>query len=327
MIKVIDVRCNLYKDLNVVCQNYLERAGYKVHESSKFSVLKQYLNVLRRAILAKPRKVKIYPSLVCPKEYQQGFDSLISNLQLGHNVNMYLSSNLTKTDFQDGFLNDYGLHHFHLGDGFERSGRSKGFVKRTGPVLLAYITDRIAYLIDIKVHGRNGDPYIWTNQDVIEKLHSEWPEAIKQFRVKGALGLAHNPNQDGRKALRHGAVNTMVQTQDGAVYAPIGGGVSTSKSSVFLQTEYDRLRRDAGYILADLVSHIRSEELSFKYTPKFEVKSFQQGYFFHDTRNRVSFKLDVKDNNKVQIISYFWGHFPYYYPTHFKFNQVFEGFF
>ncbi|MEK2129267.1 hypothetical protein WOB94_11135 [Vibrio parahaemolyticus] len=318
----MDIRCDLRNDVDNICRSRLVKAGYSVSQNHKFGVLKQYLNVLRREIPVWPRQVKVHPHLICPEELKLGFYSLISSLASGQNVNIYLSSNLSIADFQDGFLNDYGLHHFHLGSKIEDSGKSKGFVQRTGPVVLAYVTDKIAYLIDIKKHGKQGDPYIWTDQDVIERLHCEWPESIANFKLKrDMLTFGPKPTQQEKKTLRRRKVNTPIVMADGTAYMMLGGGITAANTSTRLQVDSDRLRMESSNALSHLCSVIKKRQTQLEYPVKLRLVTFDSSYFFHCDRNNVSYHIEM---NKERVItrSFVWGGFPEYFPSHFKFNLI-----
>ncbi|MEH0688751.1 hypothetical protein H4F17_06730 [Vibrio cholerae] len=290
---------------------------------SKFPISYQYLNVLRRRVEPRPRKVVIHPELTCPESCREGYAALVFNLEFGGDVNRHLSSNIIQANYQDGFLNDYGLHHFHLGSGIESNGKSKGFVKRTGPVLLAYITENIAYLIDIKVHGMCGDPYIWTDQNIIEKLHNEWPHSIEQFRFKRVLASGVIPTQNEKKELRKSGVNTAIEMPDGTLYMSPGGGVTCAKTSTKLQIDYNIFMIELKEALRQLVDFICKEPSLSHHIVKLKLVSIFDGYFFHDSINRVTYRI-IFDRNKANrtITVYRWGSFPDYYLTIFEFNRL-----
>lgn len=319
----MDIRSSLFDDLETFCKNSLKNNGYAYSEESPYPIAYQYLNVLRRRVDIRPRQVKIHPSLVCPDSCQQGFMALTSAFELGIDVNRSLSSNIIQADYQDGFLNDYGLHHFHLGLGLETRGKSKGFVERTGPVLLVYVTENIAYLVDIKVHGKDGDPYIWTDQDVIERLHCEWPDAIKRFQLNGILSSGLIPTSQQKKKLRKAATNTSIEMPDGTVYMSPGGGVTCASTSTRLQIDYDRFWMEAKDALRSLIDYI-SKELVLCQTPiTLKFVSIFDGYFFHDSTNRITYRIKYDYEKERKSITVFrWGGFPEFYPTHFEFSKL-----
>lgn len=69
--------------------------------------------------------------------------------------------------FYDRFLDDYGCVHFHLGERLDGK-----YIKRTGPVALAFVTDDEIFFIETKPHGKDF-PYTWSNKSVLEILHRE----------------------------------------------------------------------------------------------------------------------------------------------------------
>lgn len=74
-------------------------------------------------------------------------------------------SNLTS---EDCLLYSWSIHHFHLGETLEIG----GFIKRTGPVLFAYVTDDAFYMIDIKQHGT------WSDKGLLQTLYENWPSLL-----------------------------------------------------------------------------------------------------------------------------------------------------
>jgi|MTBAKSStandDraft_2_1061841.scaffolds.fasta_scaffold05625_2 hypothetical protein len=88
------------------------------------------------------------------------------------------------------------------------------------------ITENIFYEINIFNHGN------WTNLDIVEIIHSNWPETIERFMLKDILGLSFVPTSADIKQLRRGQVNPFIQTNDGTVYSPIGGGYMTNGTSM-----------------------------------------------------------------------------------------------
>jgi hypothetical protein len=121
----------------------------------------------------------------------------------------------------DDLLNDWHIFHFHLGQNVEND----GFIERTDPLLFARVTETYFYEINIYGHGN------WSNLDLVEIIHKNWPETIENFALNNILGLTYAPTSGDIATLRKNQINSFIQTEDGTIYAPIGGGYMSDGSS------------------------------------------------------------------------------------------------
>lgn len=78
-----------------------------------------------------------------------------------------------------------------------------------------------AYLLDIRAHGA------WADEDLVEIVHSNWPETIARYSIKG-ISVHHTLTTLERQHLRSKNGNAGVQTKDGTFYCVIGGGLVES---------------------------------------------------------------------------------------------------
>ena len=101
----------------------------------------------------------------------------------GVNVNAFLSKNILNAAGWDGLLWSYGMHHFHLGPETDKD----GFVKRSGHLLFAIVTPTDAYFVDVKPHPEK-DGIGWVSQELLQIVHSSWPELIEANVLHGVFG-------------------------------------------------------------------------------------------------------------------------------------------
>src|SRR3954467_8254920 len=153
---MMDIRCDFEIEINRLAEKEMSKHGYNWSESSALNSFQKYMNIIKREVSQKSRQIFISKNLTCPSGYEKGLNDLKFKIEVGENVNPYLSSNLLNAGYSDGFLNDFGLHHFHLGEKLITSGKGKGFIERTKPILVGRITDKAAYLIGIFDHGKSG---------------------------------------------------------------------------------------------------------------------------------------------------------------------------
>lgn len=52
---------------------------------------------------------------MCPSELQFGLDLVMTNIEQGVDLGPYLSKKIADLDYDDDLLNDWGVHHLHLG--------------------------------------------------------------------------------------------------------------------------------------------------------------------------------------------------------------------
>ena len=144
----------------------------------------------------------------------------------GENLTRFLSKGITRFLSElretDGLLLDFGMHHFHLSRELEPPGE---FVKRSDYLLFAIIADADAYFVDIRPHD-DPEKLLWVRQDLLNIVHSNWPELIGVLR--GVAGDVLTDEQ--KKELRRKNTNHVTQLGNDAIF-PIGGGMMGDGSS------------------------------------------------------------------------------------------------
>lgn len=189
---------------------------------SSETIALRYFNVQRRLIRPKPRTVHRTSSFLTSPSIQAGFQLVEGKFIRGDDLTPHLSKKIGDPDYADAMLNDWGIHHLHLGTASDPKGF---FMERTGPVLYAYVTDSDAYFLTVAAHGE------WSNQKLMQALHDNWPSVLAPFRIRGVnAGSPLTDDQIG--LLRRGGVYLPVRVSDGTMYSPPGGGINTSGTSV-----------------------------------------------------------------------------------------------
>jgi hypothetical protein len=218
-----EITLDFYADLSQMLRCELQLEGYQVGaDEDPFEVCKKYFNVQKRKIAPKPREVLISRQFNCPQEFQTAVDAIRDKARKGGDLKPHLSKTLLDADYNDGLLNDWGIHHFHLSSLPDRE--QPVFVERTGPLLFARVTDEHFYMINVMKHQN------WTNRNLIEILHANWPESIAGYRLQGIKGPSYS--EDDLKRFRKGGVMTCIEVSDGTVYAPPGGGYASTGVSI-----------------------------------------------------------------------------------------------
>lgn len=187
-------------------------------------ILYTYHNLKRRLIPVRNREILEAQGFLCPAEVRAGYLKFCEDCLDGQNLNKYLSKSTKKLDKEDLMLNDWGIHHFHLGE--EMESQNSHFVKRTKELLFAIVKHSKIYCIGIFEHGD------WTKQSIISIIESNWRFLIESYKLKGEnIKLAQQFSDSDLKELRDNHINTPIQTDSGNVYFGAGGGINGSGGS------------------------------------------------------------------------------------------------
>jgi hypothetical protein len=141
-------------------------------------------------------------------------------VEAGTDLRPHLSRRLTDLDFNDSLLNDWNIYHIHLGVTLDPD----GFVKRTGPVLLAKFEDKEAYFLNVEPHGQ------WASQRLLEIVQNNWPKIAEPFKLSKVVGPEFIPTDIEVALLRRNRITPLV-TIAGSTMAPMGGGITMAGGS------------------------------------------------------------------------------------------------
>ncbi len=220
-----------------------------------------YFNAAQRRLSLRPRLLFISDTFQCPPDHQDGWILIQQTVKAGLDLTPYLSKLIDKPEEPESMLNDWGVYHLHLGTEIQN-----GFARRTGPLLFARVTSEHFYAIGVYSHGA------WTESDVVETVHRNWPESIARWVILGIQGKRLTGAQ--RAALRKKHLNAFFLTQDGTTYGPLGGGMVASRhnvsSVVQMDVEHDRLEA-LERLLVEVSDEVMPELKKAGYTDAAEV--------------------------------------------------------
>ena len=233
-----NLRLDFIRDWHQHVVAELARLGYAVDATESIEALTyKYYNVARRRILSQPRQIFEARVFVCPQQHGGGYAALKAKIIAGDDINPNLSKRLLSAEYEDLLLNDWGIHHFHLGDT-----KVRGFVERTGPLLFAYVAQDAVYCIAVRDHQA------FSEKALLAILHENWPDVLARFRMRGVISVDVEYTDAERAVLRNAGIQTLVQVVPGVVYYAPGGGYTSAGTSLAAQMWTNRRLREIHFL-------------------------------------------------------------------------------
>ena len=255
-------------------ERYLNASqGTKEWDLLREVALMTWFNYLRRRIRARPRKIVPNPSLKCPSEVASGWFKLQQEIKRGDDLTPRLSRKIEEADCNDGMLNDWGIHHFHLGTAFDP--KHPRLVQGTGLVLFAIVDPYEIYPIDFGPHGS------WGDRGLLEKAISSFPGRFESFCLKGFTDVAGLDLGENVVEMRKNRMNPVFRIGN-KIYIPPGMGVTTAGTSVVATMMLDHARRQLLGLEARLCEFFKAKNRSVEIT------------LTRDSSKEGSFKIEVR---------------------------------
>ncbi|MDD1617780.1 MAG: hypothetical protein LUQ28_15185, partial [Methylococcaceae bacterium] len=183
------IKIDLWHDYSSIIKSHLIREGFDLSKiTNDDEIIISYLNLLKRSVSCTQRKILKSKEFKCPSKFANSLNNIENLIKNGLDITAYLSNKINELDYNDEMMNDWGIHHLHLGE------RGKnGRIKRTGELLFVKFTHDCAYFIGIYDHSS------WTRKNIIEVVHSNWSDIIKQHKCENIISLSHEPNENDIK--------------------------------------------------------------------------------------------------------------------------------
>ena len=249
----VDITETFRKDMTDIMRRELDSVGFDTSTITDEDLPFKYFTVSLRTIQMKPRRIEKAAGFVCPPDLQNGLAILEDRIRKGESLFPHQSKSVNRLTTEDELLYSWSIHHFHLGD----ATGADGFIKRTGPVLFAYVTDDAVYMIDVKPHGS------WSDKSLLQTLHDNWPELIDTWKVPGkpTVNLSSPQIAEMRKA----RINTIVELADGTSYIGPGLGITTAGTAAEATMKYNKIV----HLMGDFIDTVKANPeqlLQTKYT-------------------------------------------------------------
>ena len=288
MTKPRPVEIDLYRDFANFLRAELTRLGYNVTNIvDEVELVRVYFGVCRRLVSPEPRQVFKSKNFSCPPEHRNALAKIEHMVESGSNVIPYLSDKIKNANYDDDLLNDWGIHHLHLGEKV----KSNGFIKRTGPLLYCCFKKGFAYFIDVLSHDD------FTSQKLIKTLHENWPDMLSQFRVNGVQGDQFTDEEIN--VLRKKNINYCIEVEEGISYQPPGGGMTLSGSSVDARmqaNQYVRWFRSVQQLIIENIENIAADALDKSIVlpnpARFKFQVIEEQFYAVETDSNLAIPLD-----------------------------------
>ena len=268
------IKINLVQD----CRNILEKRlkDQKIMRKSLDDPIMDYFRLQERILEARPRRVYVAKDFQCPKGYEAELAFIRRAIEAGRDLNRFMSRTIKRLTEEDLMLYDWGIYHFHLSKKVDTR-KKDGFMERSPHLLLAKIDDEAVYMIKVVSHNKKN---VWTHKNYIQAIEENWPETIRKSKMDN-MTLTEFVSEENHYKLRKAGITTFTQLDNGNLYAPLGGGYASDRSST-------RAVRKCGnfmYMLADAEKLIvENFWLWMKHEEELEV-------LFPDNKAAINIKL------------------------------------
>lgn len=252
----------LTTDVDEIAQDLIDAFSlvFEEQEQNLSDPLIRWLDYRLRYIDPHPRQILKSDGFDArvPLEARSPLDVFILLIKSGVDLNPFQTKTIKRNDTSgakrqlrtDGLWADWRIHHVHLTDVQLASGEE--FSERSEWLLFFLVQADHLALIDVRSHD---EPGIFQAIDLVEMAIRSWPQIAQMFAVNGGLSLARPPATDTKsvKDLRQAGVTQMLEV-DGAVYMPLGLGVTSAATSTLVSLKRNRVKQLARDI-ADFCSH------------------------------------------------------------------------
>ena len=223
------VEIDLLRDLSEMFKGDLLRNGYDQKEVNGITdhqeLFIRYYNAARRLVGNHRRTVHKAREFVAPQDPDQAkaLDTIERKLREGESIAPYLSRKIKLLSYNDHLLNDWNIHHLHLGTETE----GDGFVERTYSLLYVVFGDTVdvydeantdAHLITVMSHSD------FATQELLEIMNDNWPNLLQRGLARGMKG--DRLSDDEIRVIRKNKLNYCIRLSDGKAYHSPGLGVN-----------------------------------------------------------------------------------------------------
>jgi len=249
------IQTNFRADLVAHIDVHLNQLGYRPAAAGDARqkpapYLMLLIRALRRIPSAQPRRAIQAPGFSVPAPHEAGFQALLRAVEVGQSLRPWLGTRVKKLNKRDELLDDWGIHHFHLGVGPDY--RDPAFVARTDEVAFALVRPDAIYFIVATGHNFGTAPLVWTQTELIKIVHRYWPTLIGTPKLPSRVQVL---TAEDHARFRERRVNAGVTVSDDTIYYPPGGGVMSNGDGATDYMYQMQLLRRLDYLAAAVQQH------------------------------------------------------------------------
>src|ERR1051325_1385424 len=280
-VRVADI--DFERDLVNIFQGQLVTAGYLPaappstgacdleHRHYRDDILYKWIHLRNRIPASRPRRVhksrefRVSSESLAP-ELKAGLALIERKLVTGETIYHHLSRKIGELDFHDLLLDDWDIHHLHLGTSFDDKDKNQGLIEGTREVVYCIFKPDDVYIIQVMSHE-------FYDPELLEIVNANWPELLTRLSLHSARTPAGDVDpstrasvkaarrsrssirsRESRRTARHHPspargsrdalsrypqsldkcppITAPITLRDGTVLMPPGGGFATSGHSV-----------------------------------------------------------------------------------------------
>lgn len=196
-------------------------------------LVEQYYRAKAKSIVQRPRSVhwsaELWAKLdTLDDRYRDPLVEIERRFTTGDDLAEFLSRQALSVEKSDGMLNDFGLHHLHLG---RKVNPEDDYVARSDRLLFVGVGTDDALFVDVRQHPRLDDAndFGWSDPELLDIIDRNWPHVLQSHELRGVDGDCVSERE--RKELRRKNMNVVTRIGDMAV-APPGGGTTASGANL-----------------------------------------------------------------------------------------------
>lgn len=183
----VSVQANFFDDVRTQVVAWFAGAGVTLPDPNNLEeILFAYFSVRRRLIAVRPRHVVWSRELQAHQlgaDDRKALDVIALEAIGGVDLTPRLSKFILNPQFNDGLLDDWGIHHLHLSG----TVAADGFVERAGALLYVMVKPDDIYFIYLLDHDAFADDRL------LQIVHDNWPGLIAMFRMPGGGRISPSP--------------------------------------------------------------------------------------------------------------------------------------
>ena len=190
-----------------------------------FDLVALWFAVKMRTIRPRPRVVHWSPELRAKGltlKQHLALQTIEAESLAGIDLNPRRSRGQKKADMPDALLNDWHLHHLHLG---ARGNRADGLADGGRELLFVVAALDDLYFVDLLDH----DVFDHADVALLDIVHRNWPHLLRQGLAPGVtIDPADRRTPESHAKLRRAGFIVATPMLDGTVYVAPGGGSTRS---------------------------------------------------------------------------------------------------